>query len=376
MTHPDNNFRDIVGKVSINIGRVFGIILLCVLFLISIHTPIAYYFEFSDIDNIPIFINWYVRKQTNRSRFKLMAFELWNTFLWTTYTFAGTQTGYPNSTGARLVHSSAKIFNKLILVISISAVTAVMTVNYETSNITGYLDLKGQTVCTVVGTTSESYLNSNNVGFSTVSSLTVTDMFNGFYDGRCSAVVYDFPLLQSAILEREKNGIFDAVIVGPVFNKESYGMVMNPNHPYYEEIKQAFISLNNDRDQIKILDDRWLKKISNVSGKNDLDIPIALIIVPSVLGFGLILFAMGVLWCKYEDNNEGFREKQRDLKQEADNGTIYQGVDQLTDKIIVPYIMRLMRVTYEESLARQGFDVNEIEEGLVPRRRRRFVVQA
>ena len=91
------------------------------------------------------------------------------------------------------------------------------------------------------------------------------------------------------------------------------------------------------------------------------------------------------MYCNYEGKNEKFEEMRRemndndyenDLKEvlqlESENSTIYQGVDQLIDQVIVPYVIRILRVTYESKLADEGADVDKIEEGLVPRKRRTF----
>lgn len=385
MTRPDNDFQNIAKQIIINVVKVFGLLLAGVLFLISLLTPIAFFCEFWFCqEKIPIFINWHTRKLENRSTFKLMCTELWNTFIWTSYTFMGVQTGYPNSTSARIVHSIAKLFSKLTVWITIASLSAVMTINYHSSTINGYSDLSGTTVCTVVGTTSEAYIESNNIGFGINRKNTVEEMIEEFSRGACDAVIYDDGLLKNQIVKlKEKN--IDAVIVGDFLTNEDYGMIMNTGNPYYEDFKRAFIELNNNSEQMKIFENRWLKSFDNVSGKTNVDVPTAIIIVPCVLGVCLTVVAMVALYYWYEDKNEDFELLRREandndyendlrevLEMEASNITIYKGVDESIDKVLVPYAIRSLRVLYEADLDRKGVDVDKVEEGLVPRKRRRF----
>ena len=387
LVHSSTNFDDVVSRVVRNVFIAFGFLLLGIAVFIYTFAPLAWFFElgFSG-DEIPIFIDWNSRK-TKRPKWKRVGIEIFNAFRWTGLTLMGVDTGYPESVGAQWIHSFLKIMRIVIFMVGTAAFGTVMQVSTQTTHINGYNDLGGQVVCTVHGTTPQQFITQNNVGFQIVTSPDLDSMFDNFWGGVCSAVVYDFPALQNAIVEREQNhGNSNAVIVGPVFNKESYGIAVSPSLPgaLEETLKQAVINLNNDHDRIAILTNKWFSKIEGTTGDNEIKVPVALIVVPCVLGIGILIVAVSWLYRNYEEKDENYEFRRREkndnnykddleelLQEEADNETIYRGDDWLLDKVVVPKVIRTLRVVYSMFLTlveNRKDEVEEVESRHLPKR--------
>jgi ABC-type amino acid transport substrate-binding protein len=376
-----------VSRVIRNVFIALGLLLLGIVVIIYTLAPLAWFFElgFSG-DEIPIFIDWNSRK-TKRPKWQRIGIEIFNAFRWTGLTLMGVKTGYPESFGAQTIHSLLKLIGVVIFMIGIGAMSAVMQVSTETTHINSYNDLKGQVVCTVSGTTPQQFITQNNVGFQIVTSPDLDTMFDKFWGGVCGAVVYDFPALQNAIVEREQNhGDANGVIVGPVFNKESYGIAVSPSLPgaLEETLKQSVINLNNDHDRIAILTNKWFSEIEGTTGDDEIKIPVALIVVPCVLGIGILIGAISWLYRNYEEKDENYEFRRREkndnnykddleelLMEEADNETIYKDDDWLLDKVVVPKVIRTLRVVYSMFLTlveNRKDDVAEIENRHLPKR--------
>jgi len=382
MVRSDNSFNTIMKEIVKNILTFLGLALLGIFALTITFAPMAWFFEmaFCPEDKLPIFDNVNSRKSTYPEicgyklnfcnlRFLSMLKEFWHAVMWTGYTLAGVQTGYPMSFGAGLVHKCLKIIRTMIMVVAIGAVSAIITVSSDNQQINSYSDLGGRSVCTVSSSTSESYLEDNQLGFTIVRTNSIDKMFDAFWNEECDAVVYDFPALQAAL--KEKDG---AVIVGPVFNKESYGIVVKPGHPVYEKLKQAVIQVKNDHAIIDELEDKWLGETSGVTGKESVSIPTALIVVPSVVWIGLAIAAFVWLWPRYEEKSvkyDKIREKWTDtdyepeLKEivalENNNDTNLMGMDESMDRLVVPFIMRIQRLSYEQGLFARGKSSDDID---------------
>jgi hypothetical protein len=305
-----------------------------------------------------------------------MMSELWNVFKWVAYTMGGTQTGYPNSTGATLIHTSLKALKPVIMMLATASFVTIIQSSSTITTINSFSDLKDDIVCTAKGSTSETYLDYNNHGFKIVRFDTTSEMFAGFWNDQCTAVVYDYPALQSAIVSNKDH---KATIVGPIFNEEDYGIVVGPNNPNWEQLKQSLYDLKMDHLKIKSLKSKWFTEIEGVVGETEIDINLLVIVIPCVSIIGLMFLIIIYMFRTYEDRNEEFRNIRIDrsdndyrddlievIKQEGSTDTIYMGMDKTMDKLLTPYIVRLLRVAYEISLKHDGEDIDDIEEGYVP----------
>lgn len=394
LTHSETSLNAVAKKVVRNFGIAFGLILLAVFVIVYTIAPIAWFFEmgFSG-DKIPIFINWNSRKDIEpieccgyvfeciTPRIRRMFMEFGHALIWTLYTMCGVETGYPNSKGARIIHASLKGLKILIFTISLAVFSAVAVTSTQTNSIKGFNDLEGTTVCTVTGSTSENYLELNNIGFGILKADNLEEMFQNFWAQRCDAVVYDFPALQSAIVEQEKaGGGADAVIVGAIFNREYYGIATKPGNPNFETLKQAVISLNNDNNAIVAMESKWFKHTAGVKGDDKVDWPVALFVVPSVMGIGLLILAIIWLYRNYDKKNIDYIKMRKEMANrdyvpelrdlielEGGNDSILMGQDETIDRWLTPMIMRILRVVYELELRWKGRDIHEVERDSLPR---------
>jgi len=397
MAHSNTSLNELVKRVVRNFFIVFGIFMLVLFLIVYIVGGLAWFFEFAfpGEGNIPIFIDYEARARGRKPvvccgyvclwispTLKVMMKEIWNAYYWTALTLGGVQTGYPVSKVTYNIHSILKGLRIAFFIIATASFTTVMQASSTTTKIDSYADLRENTVCTVSGSTSEAYLNQNNIGFGILEAPDVETMFDNFWAVSCDAVVYDFPALQAAIVERDnEHGSADAIIVGEIFNREYYGIATSQSMPdsLFATLKQAVITLNNNPQEYEALEGKWFNDIKNVSGDQKVDIPIAVYVVPSVLGIGILLMAMAWLYRRYDEKSELYRDLRKQkydrdyrddlqdvLRQESDIEPIYRGSDWLLDQIAIPYIIRILRVQYERELREKGVDIIQLEQGLAP----------
>lgn len=391
LVHTINTFSSVASRV---VGRFFLAIILILLGLvviISIATPLAWFAEmvFCPEDKIPIFIDWPTRMENVQwileeelwslpfsgryiyiphrpldvTTLRIMLPEIWRALIWVASRLGGVEVSRPHSKVARALYSLFGGVYKIILLAAIASVSAVVAVSSQTTTINGYKDLRGKTICTVDGSTSETYLRENNLGFSIYVSESIDEMTDAFWNGKCDAIVYDWPTLREAVRKRqEETGETDGVIVGPVFNKESYGIATKPGNPWFEQLQQTVIALNADHTKIQEFENKWLADIEGVTGKRSFDIPTWLKVVPAVLGIGLLLVAVVWLYRHYLDKSTHFiqlRVERTDMDytddyprlRELETGSdrYIMGTGEKVD-IIFSKIIRILRILYEQRI--------------------------
>ena len=123
------------------------------------------------------------------------------------------------------------------------------------SGIKGWLDLKGKTVVTTAGTTSERLLRRMNqdkgMGMNIISAKDHEEAFQALASGRASAFMMDDALLAG---ERAKSGRpAEFVILGAPQSEEAYGCMMRKNDPEFKKVVDgaiAKIETSGEADQI------------------------------------------------------------------------------------------------------------------------------
>jgi ABC-type amino acid transport substrate-binding protein len=103
----------------------------------------------------------------------------------------------------------------------------------------------------VRGTTSETYLRES--GIEAVLVETADEAFATLERGDTDAVVYDSPILRY-FAETEGRG--KVTIVGPVFDREYYGIALAPGSPLTERLDQALLSIAEDG-TYDVIYERW-----------------------------------------------------------------------------------------------------------------------
>jgi glutamate/aspartate transport system substrate-binding protein len=123
------------------------------------------------------------------------------------------------------------------------------------SGIKDWLDLKGKTVVTTAGTTSERLLRRMNqdkgMGMNIISAKDHEEAFQALASGRASAFMMDDALLAG---ERAKSGHpAEFVILGTPQSEEAYGCMMRKNDPEFKKVVDgaiAKIETSGEADQI------------------------------------------------------------------------------------------------------------------------------
>lgn len=139
--------------------------------------------------------------------------------------------------------SNAMAFVLLILsIVLVGTLTAyiaaqMIILSNSSPTINNLNDLIGKRVGTVKGSTSHDFLLKEAGGAVVRTYDTLEEVFATFHDeNRLDAVVYDFPILLYHVRQREtQDGLFDTIVVGPVYDRQSYGFMIDPAMPAIEE---------------------------------------------------------------------------------------------------------------------------------------------
>lgn len=134
-----------------------------------------------------------------------------------------------------------------------AAITTSLTVRELHGSIHGPDDLHGKQVATVSGSTSAAYLRDHNINMEGLANL--DEAYAALESGKVDAVVYDSPVL---LYYASHEGSDKVQVVGPIFRKESYGIVLAPGSPYRKPINQALLMLM-ENGTYQDLYDKWFQ---------------------------------------------------------------------------------------------------------------------
>lgn len=410
LAHSNASWSDLIKKVCKNLLVTFGLFVLGMAIMISVVGGIVWFFEFRSPEKgkLPLFFSGEDIQDTEdkkivikgkhiftiTSNIKAMAKEIYNAYYWTTLTLAGSEIDNPNSAISYTIQSMLKMANKMIFILAIAVFTNVINKSTTTTKINGFGDLKGETICTDIGTTSEKFLDMNNFGYTVKRLDDLNKMFQAFWDGECEAVVYDNPLLKSAINERERLvGSVNAVIVGDFLTIENYGIATSQTLPRdtYEILKQEIIRLTGNKEKMDDLTKPWLQNSGGNEGDRKSDIPTWVWVLISITGLTVLMFLVLGTCGKYTKKSLKYKEMEEnrydddyedDLERlealESDKSLIHRDVTWKMNKIVVPMTMRILRILMEddeekkvrldkmkERLSRRKVE-DQIEKGLIP----------
>ena len=203
----------------------------------------------------------------------------------------------------------------IIGIFIMSLITAVITVilgkNTSTPKINGVDDLPGNTVGTVVSTTSQDYLESI-VGITMKNYANVDSMFSGFYSGDVDALVYDYPILIFSLQQRQiQLGLDDAKIVGEIFENQPYGIAIKPgNNILRETINQAILSVMDEGNNYERIYNKWFT-FDEETAVTESDFEVSFIFLAGV-GIFFIFFLL-MIFCCYKIKQLQDVKKQNDV---------------------------------------------------------------
>ncbi len=156
-----------------------------------------------------------------------------------------------NTWTGRLILTLGQLINLAVLGLLIGSVTAFITTRKILSNIEGPNDLRGKTVATVQGTTSESILK--NLGATVMSVIKIDEAYEKLKKNEVEAVVFDAPVL---VYYAFNDGAGWAEVVGELFDKQDYAVVL-PEHSILREVINRAILTVRENGYYNTLHRKW-----------------------------------------------------------------------------------------------------------------------
>jgi ABC-type amino acid transport substrate-binding protein len=214
--------------------RVLGLVLL-VMFLIS-HL-----------------VWWFERRRNPEMYPEAYGAGVWESFWWTISMLCtgGCEAKGPMGVPARLVAILWMVVSIVLIAYFTAAVTTEMTVKSLTGDISGPGDLPGVKVGTVAGSTAEAWLARNKANVSTYRD--VTSAIAALNSREIKAVVYDAPVLRYYLSKTIGTRLR---LVGPIFERQSYGIALQQESPLRLPINRALLALN-ERGFMSELQKKW-----------------------------------------------------------------------------------------------------------------------
>jgi len=160
---------------------------------------------------------------------------------WAASTLATQADSMPRSAVARFVAVLWMYTAVLFIAFFTASVTSSLTVQSLRGDIQGPEDLPGRRVATVGNSTSAEYLNRREIH--PIDFTTVEEAYAALSKGDADAVVYDAPVLQY-YASHDGKGKFQ--VVGPVFRKESYGILFPPESRNRKLVNEALLRLKEN----------------------------------------------------------------------------------------------------------------------------------
>ena len=184
---------------------------------------------------------WWFERKKNEEFPPRYRSGLWESLWWTICVLitGGCENKAPIGVAGRLVAIVWMIAGILLVSYITASVTTVMTVNTLSGEITGPADLPGRPVATVVGSTAEKYLRDRRVDVRPYP--TIDQAYDALTAREVKAVVYDAPIL---LYRASRFGDSKQRVIGPMFEKQNYGIGLQRGSPHRKPINEAMLRLN------------------------------------------------------------------------------------------------------------------------------------
>ena len=308
-------------------------------------------------------------KEMLSKRSVLMLTEFGIAWYWACLTMCSTDTGIPKAKFVTYIRKWLQGLSKvlLLLALSISSYNSFKSAN-SNSSINGFDDLNGHTLCTVSGTTPETYVDTNNVGYRVTRRANIDGMFRTFEADDCEAIVYDGPILMDAL----SSGRVQGRIVGDLFNTEEYGIFISDDNPYEEELRRSVIELKMDTRTYEGLIARWFRPFDRTSHTSSSNIIRDVWLIGASVIIVLFFFATRFMKNKYAEkelvHTEAFKNKF-DRKYDDNYQHLWKQMNNpdsiTTDASDRNYQMyHMMRMSYrlvlEQRLLSEGYNLNQL----------------
>jgi len=147
----------------------------------------------------------------------------------------------PKSVFGRFFGVFLVVSSLFIVSVVVAKITASLTIAGIQNSVNSVSDLHGKSVGTTAGSTASAYLDNREVRHRRYDDL--DKLLAGFESGQLDAVVFDAPVLS---YYANTTGQGKAELVGPVFLRENYGIILPPESPLAESINQSLLRLRED----------------------------------------------------------------------------------------------------------------------------------
>ncbi len=207
---------------------------------------------------VPAHLVWWSERRHSRGMIESKSYfpGIFEACWWALSTLATQADQMPKSAVGRII-AVFWMFTSVIFVAYFTAnVTASLTVQQLQGDINGPEDLPGKQVATTTGSTSAMYLHQQNSQVLEFPKIEQT--YEALLKGEADAIVFDSPVLLYYAAHEGKGRVS---VVGPVFRKESYGIVFPPNSPYRKPVDNALLTLKENGTYQRLYD-KWFKTVS------------------------------------------------------------------------------------------------------------------
>jgi len=196
---------------------------------------------------------WFERRRNPEMYPEAYGAGVWESFWWTISMLCtgGCEAKGPMGVPARLVAILWMVVSIVLIAYFTAAVTTEMTVKSLTGDISGPGDLPGVKVGTLAGSTAETWLRNNKAKLSSYPD--VASAIAALNSGQIKAVVYDAPVLRYYLSKKVGTRLR---LVGPIFEKQSYGIGLQQESPLRLPINRALLALT-ERGFMNELQKKW-----------------------------------------------------------------------------------------------------------------------
>jgi polar amino acid transport system substrate-binding protein len=204
---------------------------------------------------VPGHIAWFLERGNKEAHIDDNYFPgIFQAMLWAIGAFVGQQSSHLQSVMGRIMSAAAIICSVLILTYIQATLTSAMTVATLRGGIQGPDDLAGKTVGTLKNSTASKWLQANGIKHADFDKL--PDAISAMGKGMLDAVTYDSPVLLY-FAANEGEGVFE--VVGPIFKRESYGILLLPGSPLRKLINASLLQMREDG-RFDALYEKWFRQ--------------------------------------------------------------------------------------------------------------------
>jgi len=157
----------------------------------------------------------------------------------------------PRGVPGRLVGLIWMISGVLLVSFMTASFSSSLTVSSLEGGINGPKDLVGHTVGTVAGSTAERYLAEHKIASKAFPN--AAEACEAVSKGAVDAVVYDAPILRYQLTKLSDKSLR---LTGALFEKQGYGIGLQPDSPYRKQINATLLKLI-ENDTLSDLDKKW-----------------------------------------------------------------------------------------------------------------------